>query len=236
MNKKQSQSGFAHLAIILVLVVALLGALGFVFWQNFMQPKTVTDLSNVALSEVASDQVFGTNLSVKYPEGWTSTVTNSTSKDAEDFVQGSYKNLITSPDGNVEINFEIAAPQVVANCGYVNSVISSIDKDTIPGYSDIPLSFVSSVRQTTIDSGIYDYYVGVAFDSDYLIGDKACPLFSTMHQIPTAGLEAGMLDLHAEFKNIENDSISTLDSFNNIKSTDNYKIAKRIIQSLYIKD
>ncbi|MEI7689977.1 MAG: hypothetical protein WCI79_03370 [Candidatus Saccharibacteria bacterium] len=36
--KQQKQSGFAHLAIIIVLVVALFGALGFVYWQNFMQP------------------------------------------------------------------------------------------------------------------------------------------------------------------------------------------------------
>jgi len=38
-NKKQSQSGSAHLIIIMVLCVALIGALGFVYWQNFMQPK-----------------------------------------------------------------------------------------------------------------------------------------------------------------------------------------------------
>ena len=39
MNKKQSQSGSAHLVIIIVLVVALLGALGYIFYLNFMQPK-----------------------------------------------------------------------------------------------------------------------------------------------------------------------------------------------------
>ena len=38
-NKKQSQSGSAHLVVIVVLVVALLGALGYVFYLNFMQPK-----------------------------------------------------------------------------------------------------------------------------------------------------------------------------------------------------
>jgi len=40
MNKQKSQSGFAHLAIVILLAVALAGTLGFVFWQNFMQPKT----------------------------------------------------------------------------------------------------------------------------------------------------------------------------------------------------
>jgi len=39
-NKKQSQSGSAHLVIIIVLVIALLGALGYVFYINFMQPKS----------------------------------------------------------------------------------------------------------------------------------------------------------------------------------------------------
>ena len=47
MNKKQSQSGSAHLIIIMILCVALIGALGFVYWQNFMQPK-VSDKNVVA--------------------------------------------------------------------------------------------------------------------------------------------------------------------------------------------
>ena len=39
MKQQKTQSGFAHLAIIIVLAVALVGTLGFVFWQNFMQKK-----------------------------------------------------------------------------------------------------------------------------------------------------------------------------------------------------
>jgi hypothetical protein len=35
-NKISSQKGSTHVIIIVILVVALLGALGFVFWQNFM--------------------------------------------------------------------------------------------------------------------------------------------------------------------------------------------------------
>ncbi len=40
MNKTKSQSGSAHLIIIIILSVALIGSLGFVFYQNYMQPKT----------------------------------------------------------------------------------------------------------------------------------------------------------------------------------------------------
>lgn len=39
MKLKKYQSGSGHLIIIIALIVLLLGALGFVLWQNFMQPK-----------------------------------------------------------------------------------------------------------------------------------------------------------------------------------------------------
>lgn len=52
MNKKQSQSGSAHFIVIFILVIALLGALGFVFWQNFIQTKTTNN--NTASTSTSS--------------------------------------------------------------------------------------------------------------------------------------------------------------------------------------
>ena len=43
MNKKQPQSGFAHLVVIVIISVSLLGALGFVFYQNFIQKDSVSN-------------------------------------------------------------------------------------------------------------------------------------------------------------------------------------------------
>ena len=41
MNKRIQRSGFAHMVIIVVILgVALVGALGFIFYQNFVQKKT----------------------------------------------------------------------------------------------------------------------------------------------------------------------------------------------------
>jgi cytoskeletal protein RodZ len=49
-NKQKYQSGFAHIAIITgVLAVAVVGLLGYVFWQNFMQPKNSSN-NNVAVN------------------------------------------------------------------------------------------------------------------------------------------------------------------------------------------
>lgn len=38
----KTQKGSAHVVIVIVLVVALLGALGFIFWQNFVKPDEAT--------------------------------------------------------------------------------------------------------------------------------------------------------------------------------------------------
>lgn len=83
MNKQKYQSGFAHLAIIIVLIVALLGTLGFVYYQNFVAKKddqttkTATSSSNKDTSakivatnyKTYTDNVF--NASFQYPENWT---------------------------------------------------------------------------------------------------------------------------------------------------------------------
>lgn len=48
MKQNKSQSGSVHLIIIIVLVVALLSAVGYIFWQNFS--KTDTDDANTDTS------------------------------------------------------------------------------------------------------------------------------------------------------------------------------------------
>ena len=40
---KSQQSGFAHAVVIIGLIVLLLGALGFIFWQNFISDKSEAD-------------------------------------------------------------------------------------------------------------------------------------------------------------------------------------------------
>jgi len=91
-NKQQKQLGFSHLMIItIILVIAVIGLLGFVFWQNFLQPKTsgskavtttttsqkttTTTSTPVAKVDPTADwQTYrSTNIgySLKYPSGWT---------------------------------------------------------------------------------------------------------------------------------------------------------------------
>ncbi|MFZ1301839.1 MAG: PsbP-related protein [Candidatus Microsaccharimonas sp.] len=78
------QSGSAHVVIIIVLVVALLGLLGFVFWQNFINKDTATQGTNDTVATTDSDKDVATDdyagwstyksdnggYSFKYPADW----------------------------------------------------------------------------------------------------------------------------------------------------------------------
>lgn len=85
-----SQKGSAHVIIIIVLVVALLGTLGFVFWQNFGKETTNqtaknSTSTNMASTKPATSQAFkyeGSHqynvaaFSFQYPLGWTAKITS----------------------------------------------------------------------------------------------------------------------------------------------------------------
>lgn len=78
MNKQQ---GSAHAAVVIVLVVALLGALGFIFWQNFIKKDAevatkqestkTTDEPKVAEKKADTKLYDSDTFTFEYPaEGW----------------------------------------------------------------------------------------------------------------------------------------------------------------------
>ena len=258
MRKQKHQSGFAHLLIItIILGVALAGTLGFVVYQNFIVKKddssktsnTITsadkksesntsktssnkndsdtkdDPSQVALTEIASNQSYtNTGLTIKYPKTWTYT------HEAENSRSGLPDSIsITSPDGTVVVNFNVHYTQIGGYCE--NLVISQFETDSIKGYSNAV--FLSGVAKYTPNNTYY-YYVHAQKTSDassFKIGGNGC------------GMAYGLLltnnnivfGLSMNLKNVQNNKTTTLTEFNKAKETDNYKIAKRIIQSLYVK-
>lgn len=59
-KNSQRQNGSAHIVIIIVLVVALIGALGYIFWQNFISKGSNTEHTTVTTEslEDSSDSTF----------------------------------------------------------------------------------------------------------------------------------------------------------------------------------
>jgi len=77
MNKILLQKGSAHVVIIVILVVALLGALGFIFWQNFINkepaPKQTETTQNQPKDEYAGWKTYKSTrdgYTIKYPSDW----------------------------------------------------------------------------------------------------------------------------------------------------------------------
>lgn len=87
-KNSKKQNGSAHVVIIIILVVALICALGFVFWQNFIKSDSTKEITNSG-SETSKDQVGQTvemlsysneTIGVKfdYPKNWVKVECDST--------------------------------------------------------------------------------------------------------------------------------------------------------------
>lgn len=248
MKKTQKQSGFAHLMVItVILAVAVVGLLGFVFWQNFVQVKSsnskkidnskVTDKadsenndpSQIALTEIAFDQNGGSGLALKYPKTWK----------LEHSVQDENvgigdTNIITSPDQNISVNFYAAMMGVGGTCDPADksTTIVQITRDAVPNYPGH--SFYTYITHNTFQNDSYYLSAEVIEDSQskksVKAGDSPCllglGLFNDANGKPTS--------VRVRVKSLERLD-DTLKEVQSIIDTTDFAIAKRIVLSLYVK-
>lgn len=75
MSTVQLQRGNAHVVIIIILAVAIVGLLGFVFWQNFLNKPAETPNEGTALQEDGTQTFSAQKLGItfEYPSGYTVT-------------------------------------------------------------------------------------------------------------------------------------------------------------------
>lgn len=249
MNKKQFQRGSSHLILIIVLVIVILGGLGYVYWLNYMQPKVTSDTNaavivpaDVALTEVASDQTTESGLAIKYPKSWASNNTSLT---------GSDNTTITSPDGKVVVNFDVELTNglggicAASSDGGKITRLAQLDTSAIGGFSGA--RFASYVNHNTVD-GTYTYFSGAQVVNDanlaVEVGDMTdnCDSFGIgsdsiviTHKVLSNGYWLQpVVKVNLGLKDIT--STSSIDNINNAMKTDDFAIAKRIVQSLYKKD
>lgn len=258
MKNRQQQTGSAHLIIIIMLVIVLLGSLGFIFWQNFIEKKVevaktpeITKATNVktepinatpesTLTEIAADDLVGTNLAIKYPKTWT--MTHSEHSDAEIAVYSKqYK--ISSPDSSLSIKYIVTNVGGGGMCDPINGdEIVQLDKSDIAGYPKAKFVSYSS------NNGVF--FAGIEPNNEKTnaakIGDSSCStttfsgMSGVLNNIPSSKLSekdtSVSLSLSIEFNNIKKDSSANASElFRQTLTTENYKTAKRIIESLYVK-
>ena len=230
MNKQQNQLGSAHLVVIILLSVALLGSLGFLFYQNFVLSKTndsapvvfdkktketakIVAASDVALTEIASDATNDTKFAIKYPKTWT--LAHEIAP-ASDIIGAGDKNTITSPDKTtvVELNVFSSSGRGVLCYDNENAKVTINDKGDISGYPSA--GFINYSESTNGD------YIG-AYDINTVKNNQGCKVYQESRHL-LGYTNNTLVTLGATF-------VGEVDT-----SSDNYKIAKRIIQSLYKKD
>ena len=255
---RKTESGSAHLVIVIIFSLAIIGLLGFVLWQNFTQnnndnsnnkasqpssqskPATKTTDDEVALTETAADDLVGTGLAIKYPKTWSMTQDSSSEGSGNTAVVGKVY-TINSPDSNLSVKFTVSNIGGGGMCDPVDGdAIVQLDKSAIPGFSKVQFISYSSNNGT--------FFAGVENNNEKVnsakIGDSSC-------STATFGGQSGVIENIANSRSLENVNLLLRISFNKIKydsssnaselfrqtlTTENYKTAKRIIESLYIKE
>jgi len=175
-NQKAKRKSGARTAIIVVVILVIIGALGYVLWTNFIQKNI-----NTSQGVVTKTKTFSYNklsLGFNYPSNWV------IADDAK-----SLSGTATSPDGNVTLKYEVVT--IDPNGGDC-SLDSPGDSYTVTGLSSGSVSSNTGVifRQlsTKYVSGtsltIYNYKFGLIDDTDNSfkngkVGDYVCNVDKT---------------------------------------------------------
>lgn len=124
---QMKQKGDAHTVVIVLLVVALLGALGFVFWQSYIKKDTSADNDTTtttaqqpAMRTATIGSPFNKKYAVEYPESWKFNIETKGPVPAEkteyDMKTTVETATFTSPSGDVQVQY------VVSNAGGIGGM------------------------------------------------------------------------------------------------------------------
>lgn len=172
--RSKTQHGSAHAVIIVFLVIALLGALGFVFYQNFMMPKPEVHQEQAQVEENKTETARlafqSTIYEFDHPDDW-EVVTERPSPSGVETV-------ITSPSGEVEIKFVISEGGVGGACDTSNTLkvrYYNVGTNAITKLGKEPAYMVEAIKDA--DGGGYEYGVGLTEEggeTHAAVGDSAC--------------------------------------------------------------
>jgi hypothetical protein len=183
------------------------------------------------LTEIAVDDSVGTGLAIRYPKAW------GVSAESVQYDNSNIK--ITSPDGKVIVYFYISInqPGILSCPEGSNYIVAQSTSDPILNYSDA--QWVSLILNDE-DAGLYGYFSGViGVQNKISIGDSCgVAMKNTNISVNTKNQKynnkKGDLFLGIRLDNVYD--ASSVADIDNIMTTDNFAMAKRIVRSLYKKD
>lgn len=257
MNKQRGFSGVE--VVVVVVIVGVLALLGGIAWREFLTTKPVSTektttttlngtLTNSVLPKIATEQSYGTGLSVRYPNTWTSShvLEPASGQRSQDTTN------ITSPDGKITIQLAVmdnAAAAGPASDGGAQSSITLASLDV----ADTTVSGLKYLAYTTTPlSGEYSIAYGVriiatataGLPKNLAVGDSAASVFSVPsnfsipgHPSLSASLRVNLNDLNGVLGNNFGSASNTTTSqqLQAAIKTDDFKVAKSILTSVFEK-
>ena len=251
--KRARQQGHAVLiAITVVLVVVILGLLGWALWRNFFNKPAATPaatttssakpaVTSTDLTQSATTTYNGKTLTIKYPTSW------------QNVNDGTVGSGITSPDGNIIIKYTLLPPDGIGGaCG--DPVTPAPDPivyatwEAIPGTSAaIFASYIAHHINADVPNRTeyYTYMFAAMKNSDAIknvkTGDSACQPFLFADYVILPGDSGAALQVRTIFKNLYMDDLSgqrldtTQKEVQDTLTSADAQTAQKIIESITIK-
>ncbi|HET6747162.1 MAG TPA: hypothetical protein VFH06_03595 [Candidatus Saccharimonadales bacterium] len=235
----QKQSGSAHVIIIGILVVALLGALGFVFYQNFMAKKTDTTSSSTETMpkeqlKTARVALNSAIYALDYPSDWSEVIvpgagnTNSVT--------------ITNPDKSVRVKMDVSSGGIGGACDSSSPLKLRFYNVYPQAVTKLNASTAYVVEaMTDAEGGGYNYKIGLTQDG----GDTHAALGDSMCTVSYVGVASRLvlqndtvtsptIILTIDFPKLVNGDDTRVKEMQVVKdmiATDDYKAAIKTLES-----
>lgn len=237
--KNRKNQGFVHLLIISIIVVfGLIVVISYIVLQNLNQNETINSSNSnnieVELTEIAHDKTMGTNLAIKYPKTWKLDYQKNNPSDSFGNLD-SESSTITSPDGNTTVKFNVYHTTGIGiNCYEVDKV-DVLDSGAILNYPSA--TFIAFYGKSNNPESEGCHFIGATLKGDI----NTNQLFETGRYI--LGFDGNLRSLNGELLPITTIEVefsnlgenSTPSDIIQLMTTSDYMIAKRIVQSLYVK-
>ena len=255
------KKGDAHAVIIILLTVALVGALGWIFWQNLDKNKQTANTAPVVNAEknpkssddnvaavkteratIENFKKYGVDISFSYPETWKvnhTAASNIVTKDAVDETT-----TVVSPDGMYTVSYRIGANGGLGGMCVPeeNGTISSIAYEHLSAAT--ALDFVELTTKNNDGTYSRESLLGQAGKSKNLkVNDTACATYMIGVVPLNPGGETAVTLLNASIKikgyndGESPDQLGKKDvaSLDRLYSGKDYEAAKTILLSTTVK-
>ena len=241
MRKRLYQQGSAHVVIIILLVLALLGALGFVFYQNFILKPAQPQAERVEREpssklKTAQFAYENTIYALDYPDGW--------SKTPIDPTNGQHGVAFADPSGEIEARIDVSD-------GGLGGMCDTNDGRKVRYYNVHPTANTKLTDETLylvetmfdyLEGG-YGYKIGLSpegAETHSSVGDSHCTVgyvgvaSRVVLDPSTNAVIKPTVITQIEFPKLpdaKDAKVTSMDIIKNLMKTEDYKAAVKILES-----